>query len=78
MSNSTDEDAQCVIRSRNIGVLESEVESVAKGVSSGGVSSGAESSDVDRDLVIAEEENRGSESSHGVCGSIGSCPSRFW
>ena len=58
MSNSTDEDAERVIRFRNIGVLESEVESVTKGVSSGGVSSGAESSDVDRDLVIAEEENQ--------------------
>ena len=57
MSNSTDEDAQRVIRSRNIGVLESEVESVAKGVSGGGVSSGAESSYVDRQLVFAEEEN---------------------
>ena len=57
MSNSTDEDAQRVIRSRNIGVLESEVESVAKEVGGGIVSSGAEISDVDRQFVIAEEEN---------------------
>ena len=57
MSNSTDEDVQRVLRSRNIGVLESEVESVAKEVSGGHASSGAESSDVERLLVIADEED---------------------
>ena len=55
MSNSTDEDVQRVLRSRNIGILESEVESVAKEVSGGLASSGAEISDVERQLVIADE-----------------------
>ena len=48
---------QRVLRSRNIGVLESEVESVAKEVSGGIASSGAESSEVERQLVVADEGN---------------------
>ena len=57
MSNSTDEAVQHVLRSRNIEFLESEVESNAKEVSGGIATSGAESFDVERQLVVAAEGN---------------------